>query len=176
MHAQATLGSLPWRSSSQHDLAAKSCLAYNFVIRSRILQLFHRNDHHIEMMCHYLDHCLALCRNDHHIRMTSRALHFGRYLEGQSHSITLEQNQVRSITSLFEVPFYFLQNGLLYRVTVSRSRFGSLPWRPCSKSVSGLVVIWSRILQLFDNNNHHIEMMCHYLAHCLALYVLYRIY
>jgi hypothetical protein len=43
--------SLPWRSRSQHDLAAKSYPVHNFVIWSRILQLFHRNDHHIETMC-----------------------------------------------------------------------------------------------------------------------------
>jgi hypothetical protein len=47
--SRATFGSLPWRS--QHDIAAKSCLAHNFVIWSRILQIFHRNDHHIETMC-----------------------------------------------------------------------------------------------------------------------------
>jgi hypothetical protein len=43
--------SLPWRSRSQHDLGAKSYPAHNFDIWSRILQLFHRNDHHIETMC-----------------------------------------------------------------------------------------------------------------------------
>jgi hypothetical protein len=34
-----------------HDLAAKLCPAHNFVISSRIFQLFHRNDHHIEKTC-----------------------------------------------------------------------------------------------------------------------------
>ena len=53
--------SLTWRSRSLHDLAAKTCSAHKFVICSRILQLFDRNDHYIEMMCHYLAHCLALC-------------------------------------------------------------------------------------------------------------------
>jgi len=57
---QATFGSLPWRSRSQHDLAAKTCLDHNFVIWIKILQLFDRNDHHIEMICHYLAHSLAL--------------------------------------------------------------------------------------------------------------------
>jgi len=61
-------GSLPWRSRSQHDLAAKSCPAYNFVIWSPISKLFHRNDHHIETTCH--------------------TQHLGRYLEGQGHSMT----------------------------------------------------------------------------------------
>jgi hypothetical protein len=35
------IGSLPWRSMSQHDLKVKSCPAHNIVIWSRILQLFH---------------------------------------------------------------------------------------------------------------------------------------
>jgi len=43
--------SLPWMSRSQHDLAAKSCPAHNFLIWSRILKIFHRNDHHIETTC-----------------------------------------------------------------------------------------------------------------------------
>jgi hypothetical protein len=30
----------------------------------------------------------------------------GRYLEGQGHSMTLQQNRVRPITSLFKVGFY----------------------------------------------------------------------
>jgi hypothetical protein len=30
----------------------------------------------------------------------------GRYLEGQGHSMTLQQNRVRPITLLFEVGFY----------------------------------------------------------------------
>jgi hypothetical protein len=43
--SRETLGSLPWRSRSQHDLAAKSSPVHNFVIWGRILQLFHKNDH-----------------------------------------------------------------------------------------------------------------------------------
>jgi hypothetical protein len=82
----ATFGSLPWRSMSKHDLAAKLCPAYNFVIWSQILQLFHRNDHHIKTTC--------------------RAQHFGCYLEGQGHSMSLQQNHVQPITSLFDVGFY----------------------------------------------------------------------
>jgi hypothetical protein len=30
----------------------------------------------------------------------------GRYIEGQVHSMTLKQNRVRPITSLFEIGFY----------------------------------------------------------------------
>ena len=70
---------------SQHDLTAKSCPAHNIVILSRNLQLFHRNDHHIETMC--------------------RVQNLGRYLEGQGHSMTLQKNRVRPITFLFKVGF-----------------------------------------------------------------------
>jgi hypothetical protein len=38
--------------------------------------------------------------------MACRAQHLARYLEGQGHSMTLQQNHVRHITSLFEVGFY----------------------------------------------------------------------
>jgi len=66
-------------SRSQDDLEAKSCPNHNFIIWSRILKLFHRNDDHFETMC---------CMQDLH-------------LEGQCHSITLEQKRVRPITLLF---------------------------------------------------------------------------
>jgi len=65
---------------------SKIVSANNFVIRSRISKIFHRNDHHIEMTCH--------------------AQHLGRYLEGQGHSMTFQQNRVWPITLLFEVRFY----------------------------------------------------------------------
>jgi len=84
--SRATFGSLPWRSRSQHDLAAKSCPAHNLVFWSWISKLFHINDHHIEMTW-----CMQ---------------HLGCYLEGQGHSMTLQQNRVRPITLLFEVGFY----------------------------------------------------------------------
>jgi len=80
---RTTFGSLPWRSRSQYDLQAKWFLAHNFVIWSRILQLFHRNDHHIETTC--------------------LVQHLGCYLEGQGHSMTLQQNRVWPKTLLFEV-------------------------------------------------------------------------
>jgi hypothetical protein len=38
--------------------------------------------------------------------MACRAQHLARYLKGQGHSMTLQQNRVRHITSLFEVGFY----------------------------------------------------------------------
>jgi hypothetical protein len=83
--SRTTLGRWPWRSRSQHHLEAKSCLAHNFVIWCRILQLFYRNDHHIKTCC---------------------MQHFGCYLEGQGYSTTWQENRVRPITSLFEVGFY----------------------------------------------------------------------
>jgi hypothetical protein len=45
------------------------------------------------------------------VRPSVRAQHLGRYLEGQGHSMTLQQNRVRPITSLFEVRFcnYFTE-------------------------------------------------------------------
>jgi len=52
---------VPWRSRSQHGFAAKACPAHKCVFWSWILQLFNRNNHCIEMMCHYLAHCLDLC-------------------------------------------------------------------------------------------------------------------
>ena len=45
------------------------------------------------------------------------AQHLGRYLEGQCHSITLEQKRVRPITLLFEVGFY---NYLTEMITILR--------------------------------------------------------
>jgi len=66
--SRATFWSLPWKSRSQHDLAATSFSAHNFVIWSWILQLFHRNDHHIGMTC--------------------RISHLGHYIEGQGHRMT----------------------------------------------------------------------------------------
>jgi len=55
------------------------------VIWSQILQLFHRNDHHIETTC--------------------RVQYLGCYREGQGHSMTLHQNRVWPKTLLFEVRF-----------------------------------------------------------------------
>jgi len=117
-------GSLPWKSRSQHDLAAKSCLANNFVIWSRISKQFHRNDHHIETTC--------------------RVQHLGCYLEGQSHSMTFQQNRVRPITLLFEVRFY---NYFSYLITILTRRVVRNIWVatlkvkvtawPFSKFVSG---------------------------------------
>jgi len=38
--------------------------------------------------------------------MTCRPEHLGRYIEGQGHSMTLQQNRVWPITLLFVVGFY----------------------------------------------------------------------
>jgi len=75
---------------------SKIVLAHNFVIWSRILQLFHINDHHI--------------------KTTSRVQHLGCYLEGQGHSMTLQQNRVWPKTLLFEVVFYNYFDKLLFCV------------------------------------------------------------
>ena len=111
---RATFGSLPWRSRSQHDLAAKLCPAHNFVIWIRILKLFHRNDHHIETTC--------------------RPHQLGRFLEDQGHSMTLHQNRVRPITLLLAVGWKnIIQKWSPYWDDVSRATFGSLPWRSRSQ-------------------------------------------
>jgi len=122
--SRATFGSLPWRSRSQLDLAAKSCPAHNFVIWSWIWKLFHRNDHYVDTMC--------------------RQQHLGPYLEGQGQSVTLKQYRVRPITSLFEVGFrnYFTEMTTMLRRRVTRNIWVptlnvKVTARPCSKIVSG---------------------------------------
>ena len=76
-----------WVATSrlQRDLALKLCPAHNIIFWSPIikLDLFHRNDHHIESPC---------CEQ-----------YYGCYLEGQGHSMTLQQKHVQPITLLFEV-------------------------------------------------------------------------
>jgi len=49
--------------------------------------------------------------------------HLGRYLEGQGRSMTLQQNQVRSITLLFKVGFYkyFIEMITIYRRRVANN-------------------------------------------------------
>jgi len=86
-------GSLPWKSRSQYDLLAKYFSANNFVIWSQILQLFHRNVHHIETTC--------------------RVQHLSWNLEGQGHSMTLQQSRVWPKTLLFEIGF----NNYLWQTT-----------------------------------------------------------
>jgi len=137
--SRAKFGSLPWRSRSQHDLALKSRPAHNFVIWSRILTLFHRNDHHIKTMC--------------------RAHQLGRFLEGQGHSMILHQNRVRPITLLFEVGFwnYFTEMITILRRRVARNiwvatlKVKVTAW-PCSKIESGplLCYLKSNFTTTFD--------------------------
>jgi len=117
-------GSLPWRSRSQRDLAAKSCPTHNFVIWSQNSEILNRNGHHIKTTC--------------------RAQHLGRYLEGQGHSMTLQQNRVRPTTLLFEVGFqkYFtemitiLRLRVAYNIWVATFKVKVTAW-PCSKIVPG---------------------------------------
>jgi len=132
--SRATFGLLPWRSRSQHDLSVNSCLAHKFVIWSQSLLLFHIIDHHIDTTC---------C-----------ALHKGRYLEGQGHSMTFQQNCFRPVTLLFEVDLKTISHEWSpYWDDVSSASFRLLPWR--SRSQQDLtaktcpahnLVIWSRIL------------------------------
>jgi len=56
-------------------------------------------------------------RNDHLIETMCRTQNLGRYLEGQGHTMTLQQNRVRPITSLFEVGF---RNYLTEMITILR--------------------------------------------------------
>jgi len=110
----ATFGSLPFRSRSQHDLAAKSFQANNFVIWSQISKLFYRNDHHIETM--------------------SCTQHLGCYLEGQGHSMTFQQNS-------FGPQLCYLKSNLTtisqewsaYWDNVSHATFELPPWTPRSQ-------------------------------------------
>ena len=137
--SRTTFGSLPWRSSSQHVLAAKSCPVHNFFIWSHILKLCHIIDLHIESLC--------------------REQHLGSYIEGQGHSMTLHQKRVRPITSLFEVWFY---NYLTEMITILKWRVAHNIWVatlkvkvtawPCIKIVSGPNFIWRLILQLLLTN------------------------
>ena len=81
---RATFGSLPWRSRSQHDLAAKSCPPHNLVIWSLILQLFHKKI------------TILRRRVAHNILVDTLKIV----------TAWLQQNHVRPISLLFEVGFY----------------------------------------------------------------------
>ena len=136
--------SLPWRSRSQHDFAANSCPAHNLVIWSWIWKLFHRNDHHIETMCH--------------------TQNLGCYLEGQGHSKTLQQNHVRPITLLFEVGFW---NYFTEMITILKRRVMRNIWSWILKLFHRTILRWrvvrniwvaTLLLQIvLYRNDHHIE-------------------
>jgi len=121
---RAPIGSLPWRSRSQHDLAAKSSPVHIIVIWSWILKLFQINDHHIKTTC--------------------RTHQLGSFLEGQGHIMTLHQNCVRPITLLFEVGFcnYFtemiaiLRRSVACNIWVATLKVKVTAW-PCIKIASG---------------------------------------
>jgi hypothetical protein len=49
----------------------------------------------------------------------------GRYIEGQGHSMTLQQNRVQSITSLLEVGFY---NYFTEMITILKRRVARNIW------------------------------------------------
>ena len=94
--------------------------------------------------------------------------HLGCYLEGQGHSMTLQQNHVQPITLLLEVRFYTISHKWSpYWDDVSRTTFGSLPWRFRSQHdlwaklcPAHNFVIWSQILKIFHRDDHHIEVIC----------------
>ena len=133
-HVARKFGSLPWRSRSQNDLAAKSCPSNNFVIWSRILKIFHRNDHHIETTC---------C-----------AQHLGRYLECQGHSMTFQQNSFRSITLWFSSRILQLFHSNDHHIeTMCRVQHLGCYLKVQAKScLAQNFVIWSQILQLLLTN------------------------
>ena len=99
-----------------------------FVIWSRILQLFHRNDHHIETTC--------------------RVQHLGCYLEGQGHSMTLHQNRVWPKTLLFKVRIYnyFWQTTSLCPIPIR----GALPG-------SDRLLFLSEIVKLCDHVEKNVQ-------------------
>jgi hypothetical protein len=75
---------------------------------------------------------------------TCGAQHLGRYLEGQSHSMTLQKNRVQAHYSLFEVGFYnyftemitILRRCVTCNIWVATLKVKVTAW-PCSKIVSG---------------------------------------
>jgi len=81
----------------------------------------------------------------------------GRYLEGQGHSMTLQQNHVRPISWLYEVWFYnyftemitILRRHVANNIRVDTLKVKVTAW-PCNKIVSGHnFVFWSRIYKYF---------------------------
>jgi len=109
------------------------------VIWSPIQKLYHINDHHVETKC--------------------RTQHLGRYLEGQGHSMTFQQNSFRPITLWFKVEFY---NHFRRMITIIRQCVACIVWVatlkakvtawPCSKMVSGpqLCYLKSDFITTFD--------------------------
>jgi len=103
------------------------------VIWSRILQLFHMNDHHIEK--------------------TYRMQHLGCYLEGQGHNMTLQQNRVWPKTLLFEVRFYnyFWQTPSLCPIPIR----GALPGS--DRLLFGLVRFHCRLISIVKSKSKYIS-------------------
>jgi len=151
----------------QQDLAAKSCHLHNFVIWSRSLKLFHRNDHHIETI-----KCLACVQNlfgEHHPVRPAHVISYG---------LPIHETSVQALAC----PVWWFGYGLVlwtiplcssikkwspYWADVSRARFRSLPWRLRSQHDFAAkscpphnLVIWSLVLQLWNSNDHHIELTC----------------
>ena len=56
--------------------------------------------------------------------MTCCAQHLGRFIEGQGHSMTLQQNRVRTITSLFPILKLFHRNDHHIEVPCHKQHLG----------------------------------------------------
>jgi len=91
------------------------------------------------------------------MKTTCRMQHLGCYLEGQGHSMTLQQNRVRPITLLFEVGYYnyFWQTTSLCLIPIRGGLLGltgsCLDWYHCIHCVFvALCSIWS--IEQFNQN------------------------
>ena len=130
-----------WVATLKVKVTAWPCIKIVSDFWSLILKLFYRNDQHKEVTCH--------------------EQHLGRYVEGQGHSMTLQQNRVRSITLLLEVRFTTIsQKWSPYWDDMTCATFWSLPWRSRSQHALALkscpahnFIIWSPILNLFHRKD-----------------------
>jgi hypothetical protein len=116
--------SLITQSVSPYIRTSRICVRPILCFLKSDLQLFHRNGLRIKTTC--------------------RAQHWGCYLEGQDHSITLQLNRARPITLLFKLGFYnyFAEMITILRQRVARNicvitlKVKVSAWS-CSKIVSG---------------------------------------
>jgi len=111
--------------------------------------------------------------------MTCRAQHLGRYLKGQGHSMTLQQNHVRPITLLFEVRFRYnymytvmitiLRRHVVRNIWAATLKVKVTAWPSAKSCPAHNFVIWSQILQLFYIIDPHIDTTCRaqHLGRCL---------
>ena len=81
----------------------------------------------------------------------------GRYLEGQGHIMTLQQNRVRSITLLFENGFY---NYFTEMITILRWHVAHIIWVATLKVRVTTSLAAKLYPALFTEKNHPIETQC----------------